>query len=103
MTSVIYADVYREEKSGFFARLTRRGAKKNSATDGQEDTTRREAAGQVDPAEFPDVKSRKSTLPPLYPNKDLAADADEAADFGGRKKKRRRAESTNEVDGQHSR
>ena len=57
----------REEKPGFFARLR----KKKNATN--EEAGR--ASQQVDPSTFPEVKSRKTSLPPLYPTKDCAQEA----------------------------
>jgi len=85
---------YREEKRGFFARLTRRGAKKNAAT--EDGDPARRTSRQVDPATFPEVKSRKSILPPLHDT----AGGDEAVD-GGRRRRRRRSGDLDEADGQH--
>lgn len=62
-------DFRSEEKPGFFSRF-KRGAKKG------EEAERQERAGRpVDPASFPEVKSRRSTLPPLNPTKDPAQDS----------------------------
>ena len=59
--------VCREPKRGFLARLTRRGAKKDAEAAAQDEDSVRRVSRQADPAAFPEVKSRRSTLPPLYP------------------------------------
>lgn len=94
----------REEKPGFFARLKKRGAK-------NEEEVSRRTSKQIDPKAFPEVKSRKSTLPPIYPAKEPAqsesaqseptAEGEEAGEGGGRRRRRRprAAEDPDEVDG----
>ena len=90
--------LYREGKPGFFARLKR---KKNAATD--DDHSRRQSANQVDPAAFPDVKARRSTLPPLYPTKEpaqseLAREGDDPEETGRRRRRKRRTEDSEDGD-----
>jgi len=81
--------VCREKKLGFFARMKKRGAK----GDGDE-TSRGGDAKQMDPAGFPDVKSRRSTLPPLQ---DEQPQADEE-DRRRRRRSRNVEEDSDEVE-----
>ena len=85
------------EKRGFFARLRKKNAP------GDEDTTGARASQRVDPSTFPDVKSRRSTLPPIQPELGAEGDDAPAAGRGRRRKSRRRVdEDADEVDaGQH--
>jgi len=58
--------MFRDEKPGCFARF-KRG--KRGANDQENGNVSKVQAQQVDPRSFPEVKSRKSTLPPLQPTK----------------------------------